>query len=101
MMKGEYRDTEERRTPRTRHTLSLDNRERVSLSGVNDVASFHEQEVLLSTDIGDLAISGEGLHISKLNLEDGQLVLEGLIHAMEYLPDEAQSKGGFFAKMFR
>lgn len=100
-MKGEYRELEERRAPRTRHTLSVDNRERVSLTGVNDVASFNEQEVLLSTDIGDLAICGEELHISKLNLEDGQLIIEGVIYALEYIPDQPSAKGGFLSKLFR
>ena len=94
-------DTEERVRPRTRHTLTMDNRERVLITGVSDVGSFNEQEVILTTDSGDLAVSGEELHISKLNLDDGQLVVEGQIFALEYLDLQPQKGKGFFSKVFR
>ncbi len=94
-------DTEERTRPRTRHTVTMDNRERVLVTGVSDVGSFNEQEVVLSTDSGELAISGEDLHMPKLNLDDGQLVVEGQIFALEYLETQAQKTKGFFSKVFR
>ncbi len=93
-------DTEERQRVRTRHTVTMDNRERVLVSGVSDVGSFNEQEVLLSTDFGELAISGEDLHMPKLNLDDGQLVVEGQIFALEYIDHQPQ-KSGFFSRVFR
>lgn len=84
------------------HSLSIDNRERMTLTGVNDVESFNELEILLATDAGILTITGEGLHISKLNLDDGQLMLEGLISGVEYSDHDAQhAKTGFFSRMFR
>ncbi len=93
-------DTEERRV-RTRHTITMDNRERVIVTGVSDAASFNEVEIVLSTDFGELAISGEDLHIAKLNLDDGQLVVEGQIVAIEYLDQQPQRSSGLFTKLFR
>ncbi len=93
-------DTEERTRPHTRHTITIDNRDRVLITGVSDVGSFNEAEAILTTDSGELAISGEDLHMPKLNLDDGQLVIEGRIFALEYL-DQQPQKGGFFSRVFR
>ncbi len=93
-------DTEERLRPRTRHTITMDNRERVLVTGVSDVGSFNEAEAILTTDCGELAISGEDLHMPKLNLDDGQLVIEGQIFALEYIEHQPQ-KSGFFSRVFR
>ncbi len=93
-------DTEERIRPRTRHTITMDNRERVLVTGVADVGSFNEAEAILTTECGELAITGEDLHMPKLNLDDGQLVIEGRIFTLEYL-DQQPQKGGFFSRVFR
>lgn len=66
------REKEELKTLRQRaHMVSLENRERASFTGVTDVESFNEDEVVMLTDQGVLLLSGEELHISRLNLEDG------------------------------
>ncbi len=86
--------------PRFRaHSVHMDNRSRLNITGVLDVESFHEQEVLLSTEAGDLRIEGDAIHMSKLNLEDGQIILEGDILALEYEP--AQERRGLFGRVFR
>ncbi len=82
------------------HSIQIDNRERVSITGVNDVESFNEQEVILSTEQGDLVVTGEGLHISRLNLDEGQLVVGGLVSGIEYEMQQS-SKGGLFSRVFR
>lgn len=84
------------------HMVSLENSERASFTGVTDVESFNENEVVMLTEQGVLVLSGEGLHIARLNLEDGQVVAEGRIFAMEYLDGSAQEKkGGLFGRVFR
>ena len=84
------------------HTLVMESRRKASLTGVSDVASFHDQEVVLKTEDGEVIIVGEQLHISQLSLDDGRLVVEGLIGGIEY-QDSAQPtvKSGIFGKMFR
>jgi len=61
------------------HSIHIDNRMRISVTGVVDVESFNEQEVMLLTEAGPLNIAGVNLHLSKLNLEDGQICIEGEI----------------------
>lgn len=98
------RELEEKKViGRTRaHSVTLDNRERASITGVVDVDSFNEQEVVAVTDAGYITLLGQDLHIVKLNLDDGQLIVEGFILAMDYGDgDEAGSKkSGFFSRMF-
>ena len=62
--------------------------------------SFDEQTVIAYTGLGQLVIRGKELHISKLNLESGELRLEGEISALAYTDSHA-GKGGFLSKMFR
>ena len=84
------------------HTLTLENRENLRLSGVSDVDSFDEQTVTVFTDMGELTIRGSDLHINKLSLETGELSLDGRIDSLMYSSqNKRQSSGGFFANMFR
>jgi len=82
------------------HSIHIDNRMRISVTGVVDVESFNEQEVMLLTEAGPLNIAGVNLHLSKLNLEDGQICIEGEILALDYEPPEAERRG-LFGKVFR
>ena len=66
------------------HQLTLQGRTRAKLSGVTAVSCFNEQEVVLETSEGEVALLGEGLHIEQLNLEDGQLDVTGEIAGIEY-----------------
>ncbi|MDR0883774.1 MAG: sporulation protein YabP [Oscillospiraceae bacterium] len=83
------------------HTLMLENRELLRLTGVSDVDSFDEQAISVFTDLGELTIRGSGLHINKLSLESGELVVEGHVDALLYADNGRQQSGGFFSKMFR
>ena len=67
----------EQSTTRQPHRLVLENRKKSMISGVQDVQSFHEQEILLLTEEGKLQIKGEGLHVKRLNLEKGEADIEG------------------------
>ncbi len=84
------------------HGLSLENRSRAVLTGVSDVKSFHEEEVVLETAGGEMLITGKGLHIAKLTLEDGNLVMDGRIDAIAYQEGRKARKGGsVLTRMFR
>lgn len=83
--------------------LILENRERLSISGVLDVESFNDECVVVDTDLGILVIRGEDLRINKLSIDSSELNIEGDIISLEYNDRESRSSrgGGFFAKMFR
>jgi sporulation protein YabP len=85
--------------PKVQNIL-VENRQKLLVSGVIDVESFNEQYVIVHTELGILAIKGEGLHISRLNLDNGELNVEGDILSLEYSESEG-SKGGFFSRLFK
>lgn len=69
---------------RPAHTLMLEGRGKAVLSGVKAVSCFNDQEIVLETAEGELALLGENLHIDQLNLEAGQLNVTGSISGLEY-----------------
>ena len=84
------------------HNVILENRKKVSVSGVDDVESFNEDEIVLHTQQGVLVLKGSELHINKLNVDSGDVSITGEINSMEYIVASLKSKGnGFLGKMFR
>nr|MDD6336345.1 sporulation protein YabP [bacterium] len=83
------------------HTIMVENREHIIVTGVQDVESFNEAEVTLVTEGGVLTLIGQGMHIVKLSLEEGQLVLDGLMEAMEYAQQRQEGRRGLFSRMMR
>lgn len=81
------------------HNVILEGRERLSVSGVEDVISFDEGNVMMSTSKGMLIVKGEQLHIEKLNLDNGELSLDGMIAALDY-EDGANERQGFWSRLF-
>ena len=82
--------------------LIMENRERLSISGVIDVSNFNTESVLMETELGMLTVKGEDLRISKLNLENAEIVIEGEIISCVYSDEDVGSKGlGFLSKMFK
>lgn len=79
--------------------IILEGRERLSISGVSDVISFDEEEILAETCEGTLLTCGDGLHVERLSLDAGELVITGRVDRMEYVGDKKQ-KGGFWSKLF-
>ena len=74
------------------HARNRQNRAKLSLTGVEDVSGFDESLVALRTPLGELNIRGEGLHIERIDLEQGQLELRGKIVELGYdEPPEARS----------
>lgn len=82
------------------HNLILEERKKLSVSGVTDVDSFDEQTVIAYTVKGEITVRGWDLHVSKLNLEQGELVLEGEISSLIYT-DVKNKSTGLFSKILR
>lgn len=84
--------------PAAGHHLELEGREKLTVSGVEDVERFDETGIVMTTSAGTLVITGEELHIGKLSLEGGELHVEGRIDSIAY-EDGPQSQGGFFRRL--
>ena len=74
-------------------TLTLYARERVSLSGVEDVLRFDEEEIVCRTTLGELVLEGSSLRITSFSLEGGTLVLCGEISGIYYNDKKSKPKG--------
>ena len=84
------------------HMLTLEGRTRAQLSGVLAVCCFNEQEIVLETSEGEVALLGERLHIAQLNLDEGQLDVTGEIAGVEYNgPVGKKERRGLFARRKR
>ena len=80
------------KTPQWRHQLTLVDREEMTVEGVMSLGSADEVEIVMETERGLLAIKGEGLNIQQLNLEKGNIVVEGLIKSLVYDDEPKQKK---------
>lgn len=80
-----------------KHAVQMENRERLMIGGVQDVAGFDENMVVLSTALGDLTVRGEGLHIEKIDLEAGRLELHGKLTELSY---DEPAQGGWWSRLF-
>ena len=83
------------------HSVEVYNRESATICGVTDVEAFNEEEIVMNTEMGALVLAGEGLHIVKLNLDDGVLMAEGHILAMEYVDSSRTQKKNVWAGLFK
>ena len=85
--------------PQAAHRLELIGRDRLTVSGVEDVERFDETGIIMSTSAGTLVITGEDLHIGKLSLDGGELHVDGRVDSVSYEADGA-GRGGFFSRLF-
>ena len=94
------REEERRAAPKSAHSVVVQGRERITVAGVLDVDSFNETEIQLVTDLGLVTIIGEQMHISRLNLKDGQMIVEGHFIALEYSEEDSKRRGSLFSRLF-
>lgn len=76
------------------HKMTLINRDRGNLTGILDVISFNESQIVLDTDMGLLTIRGKDLHVSRLSLEKGEIDIEGRTDSFVYSSSEGYRKAG-------
>ena len=89
---------------RTRaHKVILENRSCGTITGIQDVVSFDENQIVLDTDMGLLTIKGKNLHVSRLTLEKGETDIDGSIDSLAYSSNDAYRKSGesLFARLFK
>ena len=89
---------EGRAGPGLGHHVVLEDREQLTISGVEEVESFDESSIILSTACGGLEVQGEGLHIEKLSLDGGDLKVEGTVNALIYEP-QGRERGGLLSRL--
>lgn len=82
--------------------LVLENREKLSVSGVNDVLSFDDQVVMVDTELGLLTVKGENIRINKLSLDTSEVIIEGEISSLSYSQNKQEKNSGtLLSKIFK
>ena len=87
----------------TIHNLILENRKKLSVSGIEEVESFNEEEIILRTSgYGILVIKGTELHINRLNVDSGDVNIAGFVNSMDYIDESLKSRGpGLLSRLLR
>lgn len=83
-------------TDRLPHKVTLNRREQLTVTGVDEILGFDAHAVVLHTDLGLLCIHGEGLELKELSVEAGQMALTGKVNAMVY--EEPRPQRGLFRR---
>jgi sporulation protein YabP len=86
-----------------KHQLSLNDRKEAKLTGVRDVRSFDDHEIILETDLGILMIRGTELHMGRLTLEKGEVDITGRVDNLIYSELKGYTKSGesFMKRLFK
>ena len=74
------------------HNIIMENRSKISISGVENAESYNESEVVLHTSKGVLIIRGDMLNLSKLNLDSGEITVNGRICMLEYAEEKKDTE---------
>ncbi|MCR5718009.1 MAG: sporulation protein YabP [Oscillospiraceae bacterium] len=83
------------------HSLTLENRASLAISGITDIDRFDEKEIVLYTQLGELTITGRELHIRSISIEQGELIVDGDIWGLLYGDKDKLSPIGFIGRLFR
>lgn len=86
---------------RDQHSAVLENREKLTLSGVTAVEGFDDRAVMLYTRLGELVILGRGLQIESMSIETGDVTVSGEVQALRYGDRDRSMPQGFFGRLLR
>ena len=79
------------------HRVSLEERNRLTMTGVTEVVSFDDTAVELRTTLGNLLVQGRDLQLKTLSLEGGQVEVSGSIASLSY--EEPRQKSGWLERL--
>ena len=84
------------------HSVSINERKNISISGVKKIDSFDNEEFLMDTIMGYMIIKGEELEIVKLDTFQGNVVIKGKFNSLAYMDNGKKNKEeGVFSKLFK
>lgn len=84
------------------HGISINERKIIYITGVVKIESFDDEEFLIETNMGYLAIKGSGLEIVRLDTKDGILSIKGTLDSFAYFDSmKKSSKSSFMEKLFK
>ncbi len=82
-----------------KQSLSLKNRELLTIDGVSDVLGFSDEYLEVSSALGTILVEGADLKIEELSRDTGVLNVKGRINGVFY--KEGKADKGIFSKFFK
>lgn len=84
------------------HEIKITDRSVMSLSGINKITSFDDQEFLMESNMGIILLKGEGLEIIKLDTHDGNVKIKGKLVSFAYIENVKKNKEeSLISKLFK
>lgn len=85
------------------HTITINERKSIAITGVKKIDSFDNEEFLLETTMGFIIIKGESLEIIKLDTYQGNVSIKGKINSLIYMENlnKKEKEDGIFNKLFK
>ncbi len=81
------------------HNVIMENREKISISGVKKTENFDDKIVVLETQMGQMTIKGDNLHILKMDIDTGNLIITGSIYGLIY--NESNNSNSIIKRIFK
>ena len=85
------------------HKVSIEAREKTTITGVKDVVEFDLNQVILETSMGMLSFKGNDLKVTRLSLDKGEVDVRGNVDSLEYtkISDYSEKGKSFIKRMFK
>lgn len=83
------------------HSVTINERKNIIITGVKKIESFDEEEFLMETSMGSLTLKGEGLEIIKLDTYQGNVSIKGKANSITYSDGVLEKESGLLSKLFK
>lgn len=82
------------------HNITLKDRSKLTISGIEHIYSFSDKRVEVRTSAGEMVIDGENLDMNKLSLDENVISVEGTINSIVY-SKERKPQESFIKRLFK
>lgn len=86
---------------KTPQNIILENRKKLTISGITDINNFDENIISVITTLGYLTIKGSQLKINNLSVETGDVIIEGNINSLFYDGSKKTKNKNLWAKIIK
>jgi len=85
------------------HSITLNERKNIVITGVKKIESFDKEEFLLETNMGFIVIKGKELEIVKLDTYQGVVSIKGTFNSLNYMENghKKEKEDSLFSKLFK
>ncbi len=85
------------------HYINIIERKNIIITGVKKVDSFDNEEFLVETVMGYLALKGDDLELVKLDTIQGSVTIKGFIKSFNYVDDnkKQEKESSIITRLFK